>query len=132
MKNKLKENKDKILDLETKLKKLLTEEKIDDTSEKSYDSHGFDEDGFYKDTDRRYDPNGFNKDGFYKDTNNKYNSKGFDINGKHKDTIDLFDSNGFNIYGLHKDANNKYNPNGLMYMAYIKILMIYMILMGLI
>ena len=32
----------------------------DDTSEKSYDSHGFDKDGFYKDTDRRYDPNGFN------------------------------------------------------------------------
>ena len=29
----------------------------DDTSEKSYDSHGFDKDGFYKDTDIRYDPN---------------------------------------------------------------------------
>ena len=36
----------------------------DDTSEKSYDSHGFDKDGIYKDTDRKYDPNGFNKDGF--------------------------------------------------------------------
>ena len=53
----------------------------DDISEKSCDSHGFDKDGFYKDTDRRYDPNDFNKDGFYKDTNNKYNPNGFDVNG---------------------------------------------------
>ena len=34
------------------LRKHMKETK-DDTSEKSYDSHGFDKDGFYKDTDRR-------------------------------------------------------------------------------
>ena len=83
----LKEKRDEILDLETKLKnsELSTEEKDDDNKklkepteiyddmikEKSYDSHGFDKDSFSKYTDRRYDPNGFNKDGFYKDTNNK-------------------------------------------------------------
>ena len=85
---------------------------VDDTSEKLYDSHGFDKDGFYKNTDRRYNPNGFDKDGFYKDTKNKYNPNGFDINAKHKDTDDIYDSNGFNIYGLHKDTKRKYNPNG--------------------
>ena len=78
----------------------------DDTSEKSYHSHGFDKDGFYKDTDRRYDPNGFNQDGFYKDTNNKYNPNGFDINGKNKDTNDLFNSNAFNVNGIHKETDN--------------------------
>ena len=58
---------------------------VDDTSKKLYDFHGFDKDGFYKNTDRRYDPNGFDKDGFYKNTKNKYNPNGFDINDKHKD-----------------------------------------------
>ena len=38
----------------------------DDTSEKSYNSHGFDKDGFYKDTDIRYDPNGLIKMVFIK------------------------------------------------------------------
>ena len=98
LKKKLKENEDKILDLETKLKdgKLSIEEKdklykkldnnknVDDASEKSYDSNGFDKDGFYKYADRKYDPNGFDKDGFYKDTNNKYNPNGFDINAKQR------------------------------------------------
>ena len=78
----MKETKDEL----DKTKDDTSEETKDelDTSEKSYDSHGFDKDGFYKDTDRRYDPNGFNKDGFYKDANNKYNPNGFDRNGKIK------------------------------------------------
>ena len=69
----------------TRLNKLNDNKNIDDTSKKSYDSHGFNKDGLYKDTDRRYDPNGF------------------DINGKHKDTNRRYDFNGFNIYRLHED-----------------------------
>ena len=68
MNNLYKKVADKENNFNARLNKLNDNKNIDDTSEKSYDSHGFDKDGFYKDRDRRSDPNGFNKYGFYKDT----------------------------------------------------------------
>ena len=61
MNNLYKKVTDKENNFNVRLNKLNDNKNIDDTSEKSYDSHGFDKDGFYKDTDRRYDPNGFIK-----------------------------------------------------------------------
>ena len=49
LKKNMKETKDEL----DKTKDNTSEETKDDTSEKSYDSHGLDKDGFYKDTDRR-------------------------------------------------------------------------------
>ena len=43
----------------------------DDTSEKLYDSHGFDIDSKHKDTNDIYDPNGFDIDRKHKVTKNK-------------------------------------------------------------
>ena len=109
--DKIKDELDKTKDELDKTKDELDKTK-DDTSKKPYDSHGFDKDGFYKDTNNKHNPNGFNVNGIHEDTNDLFNSNGFNVNSIHKDTDDIYDLNEFDINGKHKDAKNKHDLNG--------------------
>ena len=67
-----------------------------------------------------------------KTENEFYDSHEFNIDGKHKDTNDIYDPNGFDVNGLPKILMIDIILMVLIDITYIKILMIYMILMGLV